>query len=215
MVERFGTFNRMFELHHIDPSTKDPKYKNLMQKQLSAEQIEEVDKCTLLCNKCHSIIHAQNITANLRLSVAVDGREVSQEFDGWMVCDVKDKTLTFITNQRFLLQPCQIKFGSGSSITLCVIEIERDQHLLKWMHNIEQLKGVYILALSNGELLMKLEHLGQKRLNVTQKIGFPITALNLSTDGQKDDLWIRNGIAMKKSGEIYTKGTFTYQCELL
>jgi hypothetical protein len=59
MLARFGTFNRMFQFNHVDPKQKDPRYDNLIQRQLSGEQLDEVDKCVLLCNECHGILHAQ------------------------------------------------------------------------------------------------------------------------------------------------------------
>lgn len=216
MMSRYGTFDRMFELHHIDPDTKDPNYANLIRRNLSAEQIEEVDKCTLLCNKCHSIIHAQNVTAKLKLTVSLEGREVSQTFDGWMVCDAQDKTLTFVTNQRFMLQPCIIAFGNGEPLKLCVIEIEKPEYLLYWLHNVKNLKGVHIFGRSVDDLLMQIEHVGHKKVKVKQKLGFPVTAMNMATEGQKhNDVWFRNGFVLTKSGEIHTRGTFSYECELL
>lgn len=72
----------MFQLHHVDPGTKHPSYDNLMKQMLSLEQIEEVDKCTLLCTQCHTVIHAQEITAKLELSVKIGTRTVSQCLEG-------------------------------------------------------------------------------------------------------------------------------------
>lgn len=216
MVTRFGTFDRMFELHHIDPDTKDPSYENLIRRKLSAEQIEEVDKCTLLCNQCHSIIHAQNVTAKLQLTVSLEGRDVSQTFDGWVVCDAQDKTFTFVTNERFRLQPCVVAFGCGKSLKLCAIEIEKPQHLVSWMHNVKELGGVNIFGRSAEDLLMRIEHVGPKKVKVTQKLGFPVTTMNMATGGNnKDNMWLRNGFVLKDNGEIHTSGTFSYECELL
>jgi len=216
MVSRYGTFDRMFELHHIDPGAKDPNYKNLMRRNLSVEQIEEVDKCTLLCNNCHSIIHAQNAKAKLELTMSVEERQVSQIFDGWLVCDVKDKTFTFVTNRRFMLQPCVVTFGNGDSLKLCIIEIEKSEYLVNWLHSVEDLGGVEIFGRGIDDLLMRIEHVGPKKVKVTQKLGFPVTALNLATEGQKEDnVWIRNGFMLTKSGEIHKSGTLSYECELL
>ncbi len=216
MVARHGTFNRMFQLHHVDPKIKHSSYANLMKQMLSLEQIEEVDKCTLLCTQCHTVIHAQEITAKLELSVEIDSRTVSQLFEGWIKADALDKTLTFVTNQTFLLQPCVVRVGTKTPIELCVIEIEKDGNLLDWLQNIAQYKCVEILARSNCDVLMRIEHLGEKEVKVTQAIGFPVTAINLSTqeDGA-DNVWMRNGLILTREGEIHTNGVFSYHCNLL
>ena len=215
MLSRFGTFERMFELHHIEPATKDPNYKNLIRQKLSAKQIEEVDKCTLLCGQCHAILHAQNITAKLKLSVSLDGREVTQTFSGRVILDLEKKLARFVTNEQFLLQPCVVTFANGDSVLLCCIEIEKSDNLLKWLHNAEQLGRTEILSYATQEPLMVIEPNGPKRVKVQQKVGFPVTAMNMATDGAKNDnLWIRNGYILTKDGEIHTKGTFLYECEL-
>jgi len=127
-----------------------------------------------------------------------------------------DKTFTLVTNQRFLLQPCVVRVGTKNPVELCVIEIEQDGNLLDWLHNIAQYKFVEILARSNRDVLMQIEHLGEKEVKVTQAIGFPVTAINLSTlKNGADNVWIRNGVILTKEGETFTNGTFTYYCNLL
>lgn len=216
MVARHGTFNRMFQLHHVDPGTKHPSYENLMKQMLSQEQIEEVDKCTLLCTQCHTVIHAQEITGKLELSVKIGTRTVSQCFEGWIKADAVDKTFTFVTNQRLLLQPCVVRVGTKNPVELCVIEIEQDGNLLDWLQNIAQYKFVEILARSKRDVLMQIEYIGEKEVKVTQVIGFPVTAINLSTlKNAADNVWLRNGVILTKDGEIITNGTLTYHCNLL
>lgn len=216
MVNRYGTFERIFELHHIEPSTKDHNYTNLIRQKLSAEQIDEVDKCTLLCGQCHSILHAQNITARLKLSVTLDGRVVTQTFSGWIILDLQTKQARFVTNQRFLLQPCVVAFANRPPQLLCCMEIEKPDNLVSWLHNAENLGRIEIISYSTKEPLMIIESIGQKHIKVQQKIGFPVTALNMATNGaKKDNLWIRNGYILTKDGKIHTEGTFSYECELL
>jgi len=216
MVTRHGTFNRMFQLHHVDPDAKHTSYEKLMKQMLSLEQIEEVDKCTLLCTQCHAVIHAQEITAKLELSVEIGQRKVTQCFDGWIKADIFDKTFTFVTNQRFLLKPCEVRFGTKDPIELCVIEIEKDGNLLDWLQNISQYKFVEILARSNREVLMQIEYTGERKVKITQAIGFPVTAIDMSTqeDGA-NDVWMRNGVVLTKAGEIHTSGTLSYYCDLI
>lgn len=216
MVSRFGTFERMFELHHIEPSTKDPNYKKLIRQQLSAKQIDEVDKCTLLCGQCHSILHAQNITATLKLSVTLDEREIAQTLSGWIILDLEKKLGKFITNQQLMLQPCVVAFENDKPQLLCCLELEKEENLLRWLHSAEKLGRIEVLSYTTKELLMAIEPDGPKRVKVEQKIGFPVTTMNMATDGaKKDNLWIRNGYVLTKDGVIHTEGTFSYDCELL
>lgn len=206
----------MFQFHHVNPDTKHPSYTNLMKQVLSLEQIDELDKCTLLCTQCHAIIHAQEIAAKLEISVELENRVVSQHLDGWIKADVLDKTLTFVTNQRILLQPCEVRVGDNDPVWLCVIEIERDDTFLDWLRNISQYKVMEVLDSSRRHLLMQIEHAGERRAKITQAIGFPVTAINLSTKGNgEDDVWLRHGILLTKAGKVFTTGTFTYQCDLL
>ena len=43
------------EFHHLDPTTKETK--NLGTTQALSKQIEEADKCILVCANCHREIH--------------------------------------------------------------------------------------------------------------------------------------------------------------
>ena len=49
---------RVYDFHHLDPSIKDPKATTLFRKGLTAEVIEELKKCVMLCANCHRIRHA-------------------------------------------------------------------------------------------------------------------------------------------------------------
>ena len=82
IVERFGTFKRLTQFHHIDPKTKAKDYSNLIRRKISSEQLDELDKCVLLCDRCHNVIHAQDARGNLTITVELDGRKVQQKFDG-------------------------------------------------------------------------------------------------------------------------------------
>ncbi|MEX2174200.1 MAG: hypothetical protein WD872_07550, partial [Pirellulaceae bacterium] len=55
MIEEFGGFERIFEFNHIEPAKKHPDYDNLIRRTISTEQLDEIDKCVLLCRVCHGI----------------------------------------------------------------------------------------------------------------------------------------------------------------
>lgn len=215
MVERYGTFKRMFAFHHIDPSKKDKNYSQLMKQSLSSKQIEEIDKCVLVCNQCHDIIHAQEITGSMCVTVKFDNREVSQDLEGWFIHDQLDKKFTFLTNQKVLLQVCKIEFEDQPEKHLCVLEIEREENLISWLKNIQKHKSISIKSEITNEILMRIEHVKNKTIKVSHKVGFPITAIDLKVDeGDASYLWFRNGIGLTKEGDVFDSGVLNYTCEL-
>jgi hypothetical protein len=216
MVNRYGTFKRIFAFHHIDPDTKDKNYNQLMKKSLSSEQIEEIDKCALLCNHCHDIIHAQEITGSISITVEFDNRKVSQNLKGWFIHDKIENKLTFVTNQRLLLQVCRVQFNNQAEKHLCVIEIEKEENLLTWLKNIKKHKKILIRSAVTNEILMRIEHIKKKTIKVRQKVGFPITAIDLKVDeGDASYLWFRNGMGLTKEGEVFDSGTLNYTSNLV
>jgi hypothetical protein len=42
MLDRYGTFERMFEFHHVDPTSKDRQYERMMRQNLSRRQFDEI-----------------------------------------------------------------------------------------------------------------------------------------------------------------------------
>jgi hypothetical protein len=216
MVNRYGTFNRMFEFHHVDPTTKDKHYQKLMAQRLSRRQMDEIDKCVLLCTQCHGVIHAQEIIATLELSAQLGKRIAHQKFDGWIRADKVAKTLTFVTNQPYLLMPCEVRLGTEEPIRLFVVEIEQDRNLMSWLADLERHKVIEIRSLANPRHFMRVAHTAPGYMAVKQTLGLPITALEFHPVAKpKDRIFIRNGIWLSSSGEVLTEGELSYTCSLL
>lgn len=53
----YDKYHGSLHFHHVDPSLKDPNWKNLKNKQLEVV-LEEIVKCILVCANCHGEIHA-------------------------------------------------------------------------------------------------------------------------------------------------------------
>jgi len=49
----------VYDLHHINPNDKDPKFNKLLDSWGWKRIEEEIKKCLLLCANCHRIIHEQ------------------------------------------------------------------------------------------------------------------------------------------------------------
>ena len=215
MIARHGTFNRMFQFHHIDPDSKDRHYKRLMSQRLTRRQMDEIDKCVLLCTQCHATMHAQEITGTLRLSVQLNKRLVSQSLKGWVKADFVDRRLAFVTNEPYLLHPCEIRIGSEAPKSLCLIEIEEDSNLHDWLRKIEHHKHIEIYSFRDRKVVMQLDHVEGKRIAVKQAIGFPLTRLELhATNVPGEKIYFRNGIVLMASGAIHSTGVISYELSL-
>jgi hypothetical protein len=215
MIERFGTFHRMFELNHVDPSQKHPKYDNLIRRVISTEQLEEVDKCVLLCDTCHNTVHAQNINATLRLEVRVGKRRVQQDFKGQMILDFKDKRGTFLTNEPVLVIPYRVHLGSRKPRVLTGKELH-DEKLVQYLRAIGTHKVVTIRNLNNNEAVFRAEDMDEKTFRMRHKVSFPIFKSELCEDaGERVEFWVRNGVMLSRDGEVIRNGTVTYECEKL
>jgi hypothetical protein len=197
----------MFEFHHVDPTTKDKHYQKLMAQRLSRRQMDEIDKCVLLCTQCHGVIHAQEITATLELSAQLGKRIAKQKFDGWIRADRVSKELTFVTNQPYLLLPCEVRLGKEEPRRLFVIEIEQVRNLKSWLADLERHKVIEIRSLANPRHFMLITHMAPGYMAVKQTLGLPITALEIHpVDNPKERIFIRNGIWLSSSGEVLTEG---------
>ncbi|MCG7567857.1 hypothetical protein MHM95_16415 [Pseudoalteromonas sp. CnMc7-15] len=211
MVARYRTFNRMFEFHHVDPSEKHPQYSALMNRTLSAEQIEEVDKCVLLCRECHGIVHAQNIDGSIEIKSRIDNREVVQNIAGWFVVDGVDKTLTFISNDRILLQPCLVTIGAGEPAEYFVLELMQEDRMLNWLHDLEAHHRIEVISAADGTLLLEIVSVAEKLANVRMALGFPLLAMEFDvTEGDSSYLWLRNGMVLTKEGKLYCEGEISF-----
>lgn len=216
MVERYGTFNRMLEFNHINPDDKDPEYRNIIRRVLSTKQLDEVDKCVLLCQKCHGILHAQNINAELEVTANVDGQKATQRFKGQAIVDMKENHLTFLTNERMLLYPYHVKIGASKPRTLFGIQLERENLLISFLKDIDKSKTIKIFFWGTHKIAMEAEYICERDIILKHDISFPGFKSELIVNkGNSPAIWIRNGIALTKEGEIIKSGIVTYNAELI
>lgn len=215
MVARYGTFNRMFEFHHVDPSEKHPQYSTLMNRTLSAEQIKEIDKCVLLCRECHGIVHAQNIHGSIEIKSRIDNRDVVQNITGWFVVDGTDKTLTFISNDRILLQPCLVTIGTSEPAEYFVLELMQEDRMLNWLRDLEAHHRIEVISAADGALLLEIVSIAEKSANVRMALGFPLLAMDFDvTEGDSSYLWLRNGMVLTKEGKLYCEGEISFHLNI-
>lgn len=207
MVARYGTFNRMFELHHIDPKEKSSTYNNLIKNNISINQIEEVDKCVLLCRVCHGIVHAQDLVSTLKVTMEFEGRNIVQEMKGWSVIDEVEKSMRFITNEKLLLELCWVKIGSENATLFCLLELMKSETIPTWLQSIEQSKCIEVWSFDYKELITRFSFIEKNIVNLKFSLGFPLLTMDFDVDNSSNYLWLRNGIILTRDGEVLTKGT--------
>ena len=93
----------MSQFNHVDPDKKHNDYDNLIRRNISADQLDELDKCVLMCNQCHGILHGQNITSSMTLTVTMGDRTVSQTFKGQAIFDKIERKLAFFCDGEMAL----------------------------------------------------------------------------------------------------------------
>jgi hypothetical protein len=215
MVSRYGTFERMLEFHHVDPDSKHSEYKNLIRQSISSEQLAELDKCILLCRQCHAIVHAQNIAAELEITVNHGPISATQKFNGQLVADKVYRTYSFLTNERFMLNPYHVQIGEQEDNMMFGVDLQNNNFLGSCLRNIRNYKIIKIRSLDGQGLIMRATHIRENLIEVKHSLGFPFMYIELSEEKGLDPyLWIRNGCALHKDGTIITDGLVTYEVRL-
>lgn len=209
MITRYGTFERLFEFHHVDPTSKDKHYRRLMQQRLSHRQINEMDKCILLCRNCHGLVHAQNIQGQLTLSIDFRGRIVSQSVSGWIKVDQVAKTIGFVTNERYTLHPCRVQLADGTELFLTVGEVR--SKFWDWFREMPKIREVRVFSLRDNKLVFSMESAGPRAVSFQHLIQFPVIEIEYrEEDEPREVLFLRNGFALMKSGKVLSAGTVNY-----
>jgi hypothetical protein len=216
VLAKYGTIQRMFNFHHVDPTAKANDYSLLMKRQLSRSQLLELDKCVLLCVKCHSLVHAQEIKAALTLSVQIDNRTVRQRIYGWAIADLIARTFTFVSNEPFMLQLCEVHIGDEQPRTLLTREILESSNLHAWLPRMGEYKTIEVYSHYLRRVALKIVHTGGKELSVEQAINFPIMQVEFFEEKPGNEaIFFQNGVVLMKSGTVHTSGTVRFKMTLL
>lgn len=214
MIERYGTLNRMFELNHVRPEQKNSNYKNIIRRSLYTEKIDEIDKCILLCKQCHGILHAQNISGELELSVSFANRTVNQILFGQFIHDKIYNEYTFLTNERLLVLPYFVQIGDRQAELVFGKDLEEDGGYFNCIFNIDEYGSYKVFNYNMKRILLNVQALPNNHTKVVQDISFPFLKLELKTNEENTDIfWIRNGVGISKKGKIIEHGLLTYEFE--
>lgn len=210
---RYGSFKGVFELNHVDPSQKHSQYENLIRRNISKEQLDEVDKCILMCCNCHRRAQGQDHTAEVHLSVTVEGRRWEQLLRGILVTDDVDRRRTFLTNERLGIIPYRVQLGSREPTVTFAEEL--DQLVFEdYIPNLRKYGTVTVRTLK-GEERMRLGILGEREYRLSYHPRFPLFCVEVQQEGEQGGtIWVRNGVALLPDGSITRNGTVSFTGEL-
>jgi hypothetical protein len=193
MLKRYGVANKLFQFHHIDPAKKHPNYDNLIQRKLSAEQLDEVDQCVLLCEECHTILHGQKGEAVITFTRDLGDRVVEQQVQGNIIVDMEDMTIHFFSEDEILLDLYDVRRGKASTETMTGVELYEDE-VLPWMLlETLQTESLLIRRHDDRQLMLEATKLNRRACGVHPSVEFPLFKFNGLHDDGTLHLSIRKG----------------------
>lgn len=213
MIDRFGGFERLFELHHVDPLKKAKNYKNLIRRAISTEQLDEVDKCVLLCTICHGAIHQQDCSVEVLVRVTAGNRRIERRYKGQLLRDYTARTCTFLTDADVLLHPYRVSLQDEPPKIIFGHELN-EGGLFSLLDDVRSGKTLSISNWRNKPVFCVKHEAGQ--FHVQQDISFRVVTCELSKE--KNDpvfLWIRKGMGLTRDGEVLHDGELNYTCKSL
>lgn len=213
MVEQFGTFSRMTEFHHVKPSKKAKNYDSLIRRKISKEQLQELDKCVLLCRQCHGVVHAQNISVKLRVTVEHNGKEYSQDFTGCCVVNYRDKTVRFLTDQKNLLISYMVKVGVDAPFPMIGTELNSNGFLLNHIQNLHKHKKIEIRDGAGKKVLVIAEYVKVGEIDLKCSYSFPFLSMDFESE-DKTSVWIGRGRYVDSNGNVESEGSFSTRVKL-
>ena len=212
MIEQYGTFDRMFEFNHVSPLSKHPEYDNLIRRVISSEQLDELDKCVLLCRQCHGIVHAQNITGGMEIVVRVGNRRATQKLAGQFIVNKGKRHFTFLTSEKLLAIPYCVKVGFKQPRLMFGVELNESNTLTNLFRSLPKTKRVTIERWQNRRQLLLAEHLNDASYRVTHSVSFNLIEAELRGGRSNTPLvWVRNGLALTKDGEVTDSAEVSYE----
>jgi hypothetical protein len=210
MMDRYGDFQRLFEFNHVDPSKKRADYRNLIRRVISTEQLDELDKCVLLCRLCHGVVHQQNVRAEVVVSVWAGEHSCEQRLKGQLIHDRKRKTATFLTDEKVLLHPYRVYAGDAAPRILFGTELRNGQ-MAALMRKIDAFKTLRVSSWSDDPLV-DIVSAGNGKVVGEVNIAFPVFSFELYRDAADPVfLWIRHGIGLTRTGDVIHGGVLKYE----
>lgn len=200
-IDRFGKASALFDLNHINRESKAPNYKNLIRrKKLSAEQLDEVDKCALMCVTCHRSLHSQDMTVGVEVIIDFgDGIKFKTILEACQVLtDRGEEKVTFFTDEMHKLLFCKVYLGSKMQGYTTVHDLEQENFLLRLILKTKETQ-TFRLTTMEDQPLMDVVKLDDVRFKLDFNPHFPLIKFDLPLT--KDFvIHLRNGALVTDRG---------------
>ena len=208
---RYLTASGCFELNYVDQSKKSPNYKNMIRRIISTIQLDEIDKCVLLCRECHTIFHAQGITARGTFEVDLGNGQVKRQTIRYKgIHDYKNQHLYLFSDERYLLQVFSYRLGSGKPIVRIARDLERS--LARLLLATKRRRRLLIYDPQGAVLLAK--KVDDTHYEMEYMVRFPIFTAELQIDDPSNrTLWCRNGAVIVRGQNVKRKGAIKIVAE--
>jgi hypothetical protein len=213
MERRFSTSKGIFEFNHIDPSQKARDYSKLIRRVLSATQLDELDKCNLLCRVCHGVWTNQRLTGSLSFTQTLpDGRTVTKDFLNHGLIEShqgRPKIFLFADNPADV-DVYEYKLGEGKGVVRVGYELESD---LAELLLATRREGTLRIRDRKGSVF-KADRVNECKLRFEFCVRFAIIKL----EGKPDvpgapHLWVRNGKVIIDGQRVSDKGVISAEME--
>ncbi|HCM0734352.1 TPA: HNH endonuclease [Vibrio parahaemolyticus] len=212
MIERYGTFNRLFDLHHVVPSKKAENYENLIRQNLSTKQLDEVDKCVLLCKECHSVLHAQNYKTKAILSFEYQNQVRTQEVDCWLVVDKIDKTIKLIYEGDLLLEPYVETLNGNYENVIFAIDLNKTPYLIERLKSLRE-GDLYLVKNALSDKTLFLAERAGNLIKIKHEVEFRHITMDASRAKKGTRMWYRNGVVLHENGQVQSDGFVSFSLD--
>jgi hypothetical protein len=209
-IRQFGVtaFHKAFQFHHVDPTTKHADYDNLIRRVISTEQLDELDKCVLLCNWCHSLLENQNNRVALTLEVTVDGRSATQTIRGQVLVNQETGVASFVSNERVKVIPYRVQLGTNEPQLAFGTDLEDKKLLVEYLASLPEHRTIQIGTWPDGRPLLRAVFIEPDGMEVKYDISFPVFQTELRGE---TNVWTRNGLALTDNGVVLEEGEVTFE----
>jgi hypothetical protein len=208
-LKRYGTHHGQFEFNHLDPQRKDSDYDNLIRRNLSSSQLDEIDKCVLLCRNCHGLYHAQDLSAKATIKLQVGDRRRQQTYRARGIFDFQEKHVALFSDQNNELECFYIELRGQPPLLRLRRELEKEL----FPHFIPQTRACRELLVRGIDRtpLLKVTRSTQNHFRMRMDVRFTLAELELHGEPGEPIVWVRNGKMLTADGEVRRRGIVTME----
>jgi hypothetical protein len=203
---RLFTSKGAFQFNHIDPSKKSPIYENLIRRVISQEQLDELDKCNLLCGFCHPIWTNQRLTGEINITRTLpNGRVVEMRSSFHAFAEMDGETPHFYLFADEPRNPDIYEFALGRKKRESRLGFELEQELVKLLLETRERRTLRVW--DQQGVAFEAKRVDASCVRFRFAVRFPLFKFEGRTDNPaRPHLWVRNGKMLIKGLGVRTNG---------